>query len=45
MLDCTVVPGLLPDFTVGTDGRGDEANRFPFGPEPKLAYLITRGLR
>ena len=45
MLACTVFSGLVPDFIVGTDGGGDEANRFPFGPVPKLAYLITRGFR
>ena len=43
MLDCTVVSGLLPGLTVGMDGGGDEANKLPFGPEPKLAYFMTRG--
>ena len=43
MLDCTVVSGLLPGLTVGVGGELEEANRLPFGLEPKLAYFMTLG--
>ena len=43
MLDCTVTPSLLPGPTVEEGGEGEEANRLPLGPEPKLAYFMTLG--
>ena len=43
MLDCTVIPGLLPGPAVEEGGEGEEANRLPLGPELKLAYFMILG--
>ena len=36
-------PSLRPGPTVEEGGEGEEANRLPLGPEPKLAYFMTLG--